>query len=337
MISRDSMKAIVYRKYGPPSVLNLARVPKPAPRSNEVLIRVAAAEATKADCEMRGFKFSVKWFWLPLRLAFGVFRPRRSILGGYLSGTVSAIGEDVTEYQVGDQVYGSTGLSLGGYGEYVALPASSTLTEIPSNMSFPEAAAVPLGGLNALHFMRRAEIEVGDEVLVIGGGGSIGAHAVQIAKAMGATVTAVDSATKSQYLIGMGADRVIDYRKASFADGKMYDVIFDMVPTTSYTQCMRALRPRGRYLCGNPRLSIMFRSFLTNRFSSRRAIFAFARESQDELSDLTQMIEREQVRSIVGQVLPLEEAAQAHELVETEQRVGAVVLVFEFSRTDAQA
>ena len=321
------MKAITYNKYGPPEVLHLSDVDKPVPADDEVLIRVRATEAAKSDCELRSFRFSVKWFWLPLRLAHGVFRPRRRILGLYFAGEVESVGSGVTRLSEGDAVFGGTGLRLGAYGEYVAVPADSTIIAKPKNMSFAEAAAVPLGGLNALHFMRRATIQVGDEVLINGAGGSIGAHAVQIAKSMGATVTAVDSGIKREFVSKLGADHFVDYLQENFAaGGRTYDVIFDMVPGSSYSACIRSLKPKGRYLCGNPRLSVMLRSVLTNRFSDKSASFAFARETVEELSALKAMIEDGSIRSIVDRVMPMEQAGEAHRLVETEQRIGAIVI-----------
>ncbi|MBT8068641.1 MAG: NAD(P)-dependent alcohol dehydrogenase [Gammaproteobacteria bacterium] len=321
------MKAITYSEYGPPGVLHVSDVDKPQPKDDEVLIRVRAAEATKADVEMRSFRFAVKWFWLPLRLALGVRRPRRQILGGYFSGEVDAIGRNVTEFSKGDPVFGGTGLRFGAYGEYVALPASSTIGIKPDNMSFAESAAVPLGGLNALHFMRLAKITAGDTVLINGAGGSIGAHAVQIAKSMGAHVTAVDSAIKEDVLRRLGADDFIDYRQTDFtAMGRSYDVIFDMVAGSSYSAAIKILKRNGRYLTGNPRLAVMLRCFLTTRFSDKTASFAFARETKEELSALRDMIEDGTIGPIVDTVYSMEQAADAHARVETEQRLGAVVI-----------
>jgi NADPH:quinone reductase-like Zn-dependent oxidoreductase len=321
------MKAITYSEYGPPSVLHIEEVEKPVPRDNEVLIRVRAVEATKADIEMRSFRFSVKWFWLPLRIAVGIRKPRRRILGGYFSGAIESFGKDVTRFASGDEVFGATGLRFGAYGEYVVLPADSTLISKPENMSFEDAAAVPLGGLNALHFLRRAEIRPGDKVLINGAGGSIGAHGIQIAKAMGAEVTAVDSAIKEGFVRRMGADHFVDYMKQDFTTtGRMYDVIFDMVAGSAYAACIGALRPGGRYLSGNPRLSVMLRSLLTTWFTDKTASFAFARESREELLTLKAMIEAEKIISIVDTVYPMEEVVEAHRRVETEQRRGAVVI-----------
>ncbi|MGI9326326.1 MAG: NAD(P)-dependent alcohol dehydrogenase [Pseudomonadales bacterium] len=321
------MKAITYSAYGPAEVLQLEEVEKPVPKNNELLIRVRAAEATKADCEMRSFNFSVKWFWLPLRIAHGLSKPRRQILGNYFSGEITSLGQDVTDFSVGDLVFGAAGLRLGAYGEYLTLPANSTLVVKPSTMSFAEAAAVPLGGLNALHFMRCANIQVGEKVLINGAGGSIGAHAVQIAKSMGADVTAVDSSIKEDLLRYIGTDHFIDYTKEAFlSSDRTYDVIFDMVPGSSYTACINALNPNGRYLCGNPRLSVMLRSMITTWFTDKTATFAFARETTEELCALKEMIEARKIVPIVDRVFPREQAADAHRRVETEQRRGAIVI-----------
>jgi len=146
------MKAIVYTKYGAPDVLQIREIEKPEPEDDEVLIRIHAVEVTKADCELRSFNFAVKWFWLPLRVAIGVTKPKKQVLGGYFAGEVETVGKDVLKFKKGDQVFGTTRLLFGAYGEYVCLPANYTIVPKPHNMSFEEAAAAPLGGLNALHF-----------------------------------------------------------------------------------------------------------------------------------------------------------------------------------------
>jgi NADPH:quinone reductase-like Zn-dependent oxidoreductase len=322
------MKAIIYTEYGPPEVLRLAEVEKPAPKDDEVLIKVRAAEATKADCEMRSFKFPVKWFWLPLRLALGVMGPKRRILGGYFAGEVAAVGKGVSKFKKGDRIFGTARLRLGAYGEYLCLPAAFTLAPMPANVGFEEAAAVPLGGLNAIHFMRRAGIKKGEKVLIIGAGGSIGVYALQIAKALGAEVTAVDSGIKKEMLLGLGADHFIDHtRGESLGGGHRYDVIFNMVAGASYARCVGALNPKGRYLIGNPRLADMLRSILTPVFSDKEVIFAFAGETEEELLELKKMIEEGAIKPVVDLTYALEQAADAHRWVEAEQRQGPVVLV----------
>lgn len=321
------MKAITYSRYGSPDVLELKQVNKPHPKDNEVLINVKAVEVTKTDCEMRSCQFPVKWFWLPLRIALGITKPKRQILGGYFAGEICALGKGVTQFSVGDPIFGAAQFRLGAYGEYIALPETYTLVAKPDNMSFAEAAAVPIGGLNALHFMRLAQIKPGERVLIIGAGGSIGAHAVQIAKSFQAEVTAVDSGLKRDFVVQLGADHFVDYTTEDvFSRNLKYDVILNMSPKTSYSACIEALNDHGRYLLGNPKLLDMVRAGLTTRRTNKKVLFEFAKETKEELLALKQMIESGQIKPIVNRICTMEQAAEAHKLVETEQRIGAVVI-----------
>jgi len=321
------MKAIVYSEYGSPDVLHIEDIEKPVPENHEVLIRVHAAEVTKADCEIRSFHFAVKWFWLPFRIAMGLFKPNNQVLGGYFSGIVEATGKDVTKFKPGDEVFGSTQIKFGSYGEFLCLPDNYTIVPKPQNMSFVEAAAVPLGGLNALHFMTKANIQKGDNVLINGAGGSIGTFAIQIAKAMGAIVSVVDSTIKEDLLLSIGADHFFDYMNEDFTKSEQsYDVIFNMVAHSSYSECIKLLKQNGRYLIGNPRISDMIRSVFTSKFTNKTASFAFAGEKIDELLELKQMIEAGKIKSIIDKVYTPEQAADAHRRVETEQRLGVVVI-----------
>lgn len=321
------MRAIVYKHYGSPDVLRLEEVEKPVPGDDELRIKVHAAEATKSDCEMRSFQFAVNWFWLPLRITLGISKPRRQILGGYFSGEVDTIGKNVTGFKPGQRVFGSSQLRLGAYGEYLCLPASYTIVPMPDNASFAEAAAVPLGGLNALHYLRRANIQPGEKVLVNGAGASIGTFAVQIAKTLGAEVTAIDAGHKQEMLQRIGADHFIDYQKEGYSSlNGRYDVIFSMVAGSSYSESLKMLEPGGRYLMANPRASDMLRSTFTTRFTDKSVIFGFAGETKEELLALKALIEEGAIKSVVDEVYPLEQVAQAHRRVETEQRLGSVVL-----------
>jgi NADPH:quinone reductase-like Zn-dependent oxidoreductase len=321
------MKAIVYTHYGPPDVLHIEEVDNPSPGDNEVLVRVHAAEATKADCELRSFQFAVKWFWLPLRIKLGIRKPANPILGGYFAGEIEAVGKDVRKFSEGDQVFGCARLDMGAYGEHLCLPDNYTIVPKPQNLSFEEAAAVPLGGLNALHFMRLANTQKEEKVLVNGAGGSIGTFGVQIAKAMGAEVTAVDSRIKEDMLRRIGADHFIDYSREDFTKlGQKYDVIFDMVASSSYSGCINSLKPNGRYLKGNPRLPDMVRAFLTTKFTDRTATVRFAGETEEELLTLKKMIEDARIKPVIDGCYPPGQANEAHQRVETEQRVGIVVI-----------
>jgi len=321
------MRAAIYTRYGGPEVLSLGEVAKPEPGDDELLIETRAAEVTKADCEMRRFRFPVKWFWLPLRFAFGLFKPRRSILGGYFSGVVVAVGKDVSRFRPGDAIFGASKLRFGAHGEFLCLPERYTLEKKPDNISFEQAAAVPLGGLNALHFMRKARLQPGESILINGAGGSIGTFALQLAKHMGAEVTAVDRGDKADMLRDIGADHVIDYTREDFTRlDRTYDVIFDMVVDSSYAGCLGRLKPGGRYLTGNPRLIDMLRSIVTPLISDKQVYFEFAGEKQAELHELARLLEAGEIRPVVDRIYPLEQIADAHRRVETEARLGIVVV-----------
>lgn len=321
------MKAIAYSRYGPPSVLSVREFDKPTPQANEVLVRIRAVEVTKACCELRSFKFPVSWFWLPLRVAFGIRKPKNPVLGGYFSGQVDAVGSGVNSFQVGDKVLGCSKLRLGAYAQYAAYPAEYTIAKMPDQLSFEEAACLLLGGLNAIHFMRVAKIKPQEHVLINGAGGSIGHLALQIAKSMGAKVTVVDGPHKKDFLMDLGADSFIDYTQEDFrSKDQNYDVIFDMVPHGSYSGCIEKLNPKGRYLSGNPRLTVMVRSIITSVFSNKKAFFSFAGESQEELESLITMAADRTIRPIIDQVYSMDQAAEAHERVDSESRKGCVVI-----------
>jgi NADPH:quinone reductase-like Zn-dependent oxidoreductase len=320
------MKAITYHRYGSPDVLELEEIPKPVPGDDEVLVKIHAATVGTWDCEGRSFNFPL-WFWLPLRIAMGIRRPRWPVLGQDLSGEIEAVGKDVTRFKVGDAIFASTGLGFGAHAEYKCLRARGPIALKPVNMSFEEAATIPTGGDNALHFLRMAEVQPGESVLINGAGANIGVIAVQIAKHYGAEVTAVDSTEKLDTLRAIGADHVIDYTQEDFtASSKTYDVIFDMVHGSSYSRCLDRVNPNGRYLLGNPRFGSMLRAIWTSKTTNRKVKFAFAASKQRDLVALRELIEADQIRAVIDRRYPLARAAEAHAYVDTGRRKGAVVL-----------
>jgi NADPH:quinone reductase-like Zn-dependent oxidoreductase len=257
----------------------------------------------------------------------GVRRPRRSILGGYFAGEVVAVGDRVTGFAVGDAVYGGTGLRLGAYGEFLVVRGNAAVAPKPRTMSFVEAAAVPLGGLNAAHFLGRARVRPGERVLVNGAGGSIGAHAVQIARSMGAEVTGVDHPIKEELVRRLGAGEFVDYtREDVAAGGRRFDVVFDMVRSSPYRQLIGLLEPGGRYLHGNPPPGLLARAALIRRRTGKAVVVAPAPETRAALEAVTALVEAGHIGPIVDRVYPMSEVADAHRRVETEQRRGAVVL-----------
>jgi 2-desacetyl-2-hydroxyethyl bacteriochlorophyllide A dehydrogenase len=319
------MKAIVFTQYGPPDVLQLKEVEKPTPKDNEVLIRIDATTVTAADCELRSLKLPI-WLRLPIRIYLGLIRPRNKILGQELAGEIEAVGKDVKRLRKGDQVFAWTGLGLGAYAEYTCRPEKGMLAIKPANMTYEEAAAIPLGGLNALHFLRKGNVQSGQKVLILGAGGSIGTFAVQLARYFGAEVTAVDSTGKLDMLRSIGADQVIDYTQEDFTkNGETYDVIFDVVGKSSFTRSVRSLKHNGRYLLANPRLSQMVRGLWTSR-SSKKVIFGAASEKTEDLILLKELIEAGEIQSVIDRGYPLEHIAEAHRYVDTGHKKGNVVI-----------
>ncbi len=323
------MKAIVLTKFGPPDVLQLREVAKPIPRDGEVLIRIYATTVTAGDCELRSLKFPI-WLRLPLQIYVGHIRSGNMILGQELAGEIEAVGKDVKRFRAGDQVFAWTGLGLGAYAEYKCLPEGGVLAIKPSNMTYDEAAVLSVGGLEAVHFLRKGTIKSGQKVLIYGAGGSIGTFAVQLAKHFGADVTAVDSTAKLDMLCSIGTNHVIDYTREDFTkNSETYDVIFDVVGKTSFSRSVRSLTLNGRYLLGNPGLSHRLQGQWTSMRSSRKVIPYAAKtasEYAEAFSFLKELIEAGKIKSVIDKRYPLEQTAEAHRYVDTGQKKGNVVI-----------
>lgn len=325
------MEAIVWTKYGNPESLQLREIPKPHPKDNEVLIRVHASTVTVGDCEMRRLKYPL-FMGLLVRMYIGFRKPKRiTILGMELSGTVEAIGKDVTKFKQGDEVFAATGfLGTGAYAEYICLPEkpeAGAMALKPASMTFEEAASVPVGGLEALYLLRQANIQPGQEVLINGAGGTVGPFAIQISKYYSATVTAVDSSQKLDILRSIGADHVIDYKQTNFTkSGKKYDVIFNVIGNTSYSGCIRSLKETGIYLHTQPSLIRKYRRRWTSKRSNKRVIIGTSTDNTDDLIFLRELIEDGKIKSLIDRTYLLEETAEAHRYVETGQKIGNVVI-----------
>ena len=320
------MKAAVCTRYGPPEVLQLRELRKPTPKDDEVLVRVHAATVTAGDCELRSLKLPLSW-QLIARIGFGFRGPRKKILGQELAGEIESVGKAVRLFKKGDQVFAFTGLRLGAWAEYNCLPENGWMAIKPANMTYEEAAAVPAGGLHALHCLRKGNIESGQKVLIYGAGGTVGTVAVQLAKSFGAEVTAVDNTRKLDMLRSIGADKVIDYTKADFTkSGETYDVIFDVVGKSSFSGCIRSLKEKGFYLLGNPGLSQLVRRPLTSMRSSKKVMGGTVSYRSEDLIFLKELIEAGKLRSAIDRRYPLEEIAEAHRYVDTGQKKGNVVI-----------
>jgi len=324
------MKAIVCTAYGGPEVLRLEEVEKPRPKAGEVLVRVHATTVSRADCEIRRFDFPA-WFWLPLRLAFGVTRPRIRILGQEFAGEVEALGEGTTSLAPGDRVYGNTGIGLGAYAEYVRVGgrrAGSVVAPMPTGASYVEAAAVPYGATEAYGFLRKAGVGPGQRVLIIGAGGSFGSYAVQLAKLAGAEVVAVDGTGKLGMLREIGADTAIDYTARDFTDGAgTFDIVFDVICRAPFERVVRLLRPHGRYVLANPPTSHVVRGLWTSLTGDKRVILFASTITREHLEAITRLIEAGKLRPVVDRQYRLEQMVEAHRYAETEQKKGNIVIV----------
>lgn len=305
-------------------------VEKPIPRNNEILVRIVATTVAAGDCEARSLNMPVL-FRLAMRIVVGYRKPKRiTILGQEFAGEIESIGRDVKRFNKGDRVFGATGLGFGAYAEYKCLPEDGVVAIKPVNMTYEEAAAVPTGGLEALHFLRKGNIQSGQKVLIIGAGGSIGTFSVQLARYFGAKVTGVDSPGKLDLVRSIGADHVIDYTREDFTkSGEAYDVIFDVTGKSSFSGCIRSLNQNGRYLLVNAGPSQMVRGQWTSITGNKKVIFGAASQKTEDLIFLKGLIEAGKIKPVIDRHFPLEQIAEAHRYVEQGYKKGNVVITVE--------
>ena len=305
------MKAAVCSRYGPPEVLQLQDVDDPVPGARDVLIRIRATTVTPSDCYIRSAVPTARLAMrLMARAVIGFTRPRRPILGAILAGEIEAIGRKVTRFRVGDRVWAFTTLRMGCYAQRTCLPATlKLLTPAPSNLSHDEAAAIPYGGLMAMHFLSKANIESGQQVLVYGASGANGTCATQLAKHLGANVTAVCSTANVELLRSLGADTVLDYTKEPASALRRYDVVFDAVGRRKTSPLkvasMNALTPTGKFISVDD---------------------ALPRFRRDDLIRLRELAEAGKLKPVIDRRYPLERIAEAHGYVEQGHKKGNVII-----------
>lgn len=302
------MKAVIYTKYGSPGVLKMIDMEKPEPKDNEILVKVCATTVTSGDTRLRSSNFPAL-VWLPVRLMFGLFKPKKEILGHELSGIVEAIGKTVTRFKIGDEVFATpTMLNTGSYAEYICIPEErkkGVLGLKPKNLSFKEAAALPVGGMTALFLLNKAELGKGQQVLIFGASGSVGSYAIQIAKEQGAKVVAVCSRSNFEMVKSLGADSAIDYRKEDYTLLKRkFDIVFDAVGKTSKSKAKKILKPGGRFV----------------------SVKSLTSPKQEHLDKIKELAEREKIRPYIDKCFPFSKMVAAHEYVDKGRKRGNVVI-----------
>jgi NADPH:quinone reductase-like Zn-dependent oxidoreductase len=314
------VRAVVHDRYGPPEVLRLEDVPQPVPRADEVLVKVYATSVTRSDC---GFRAAHPFF---ARIFTGLLRPKRRIMGMELAGEVEVVGDGVTEFAVGDEVFGMKG---GANAEYVCVREQGPLAHKPAEMSWEEAAAVCDGGIIALACLAKAGPLEGRSIVIYGATGAIGTAAVQLARHYGADITAVSNTKNLELVRSLGADRVIDYTQEDFTKaGETYDVIFDAVGKHSFRRCRRSLEQGGIFITTD--LGFMWHvpplALLSRWLGDKRVTLPIPSYTKENVLFIKRLIEAGEYRAVIDRRYPLEQVVEATKYVETGQKTGNVVL-----------
>jgi NADPH:quinone reductase-like Zn-dependent oxidoreductase len=323
------MKAAVFTRYGPPEVVVISDVGKPATGDNSLLIKVLATTVNRTDCAYR----AAKPFFM--RLLTGLTRPRSAVLGTEFAGVVEAIGSGVTSFAVGDKVFGYNEGPFGAHAEYMSVPEDGSVATMPANVTYQQAAPGTEGAHYALSHIRAAKIKSGQDVLVYGATGAIGSAAVQLLKSLGARVTAVCGTEHVELVRGLGADRVIDYTAQDFTeDEQKYDVVLDSVGKSSFSQCKRLLKPRGIYISSElgPLAQNPFRALIAPLHGGKRVMFPFPKHDQLMVGHLGKLIESGEFSPVIDRTYPLDQIAEAYRYVEAGQKTGNVVISLESLR-----
>ena len=315
------MKAITFKNYGSPEVLHYSDVEKPTSKDNEVLIKINSTAVNIGDVRLRK---ADPW---AVRLFLGLTKPKINILGAVFSGEIESIGKDVKSYKIGDQIFGTTGMTFGSYAEYMSLPETATMTIKPKSLTHNEAAVIPFGGTTALHFIKKAKIQKSQKVLIYGASGSVGTTAIQLAKYYGADVTGVCSTSNIDLVRSLGADNVIDYTKEDFTkNGIKYDVIFDTVGKSSISKNLKSLNKTGTLLLGAAMLPGMIQSIWSSITSSKKVVSGVISEKAADMEFLKELVESGNLKPVIDRTYSFEQIPEAHEYVEKGHKKGNVAI-----------
>ncbi len=320
------MKAATYTQYGSADVVSITDVPRPEIDANQVLVQVHASTITTADWRFRASAFP-GGLWLPGRLVAGLFRPKKQILGLEFAGRVVSVGANVTEFKLGDDVFGFAG-GFGAHAEYLAVDAAGSITHMPDGVRFEEAAALPFGAVCALNFLRDfAKVQPGQKVLVAGASGGVGAYAVQIAKALGAEVTGVTSTRNLDLVHALGATDVIDYKTQSPASlGEVHDLVFDTAGTMRFGAAKKLLNKTGVFMPLEIAIPDTLVGLITNLFGGKKIANHINGDSKQDLETIAGMLRRGDIRPVIDGVYPFAEIADAYRRVESRHKTGSVVI-----------
>lgn len=315
------MNAAVYETYGAPSVLQIKQIAKPVTKPGEILIKVHATTVNSGDVRLRkATPFAVRFF-------FGLFKPKKQVLGGVFSGIVEAVGDGVTQFNPGDQVFGATQMRFGTYAEYLCLPANGAIAIKPENLSHEAAAAIPFGGITAYHFLKKANIQPGQRVLIYGASGAVGSAAVQIAKYFGAEVTAVCSTRNMELMRSLGADHAVDYTKTDFSKTSTpYDIIYETVNKTTVAACFAAVKPGGTVILGASMLSEMLQGLWQSKTMGKKLLAGVAEETTEAVAFLQKLALKGRMNPLIDKTYSLSKIAEAHAYVEEGHKRGNVVV-----------
>ena len=326
------MKAILHARYGSPDLLRFEEVGKPAPKDDEVLIKVHATTVSTGDCNMRNFTFVTKSMLPMAKLMFGIGKPwKERILGTELAGEIVGAGKDVVRFKLGDRVFGSTGMAGGGHAQYTCLHETAALAIKPDSLSWEEAVAIPFGANAALYYLRDlGKIQDGHRLLIIGASGSIGSAGVQLAKHFGATVTAVCSGANVELVKSLGADKVIDYTKEDFTkNSETYDLILDVVGATTFERCQKSLKPQGVFLSCIMGLPDVARSLWASIAGGKKIKGGVAINNLERMTFITELTAAGILKPVIDRRYPLEQIAEAFKHVEHGHKKGNVVITVE--------